>query len=107
METQQAKDLLTAIETLRSNLQGQIDSLKAELAALKASPVPAPSPVAAEEIGPDLLVMLAAVATTYLGVKVRIRSARLLHPSHDSVSPWAQHGRVFVQSTAHNLRRVR
>ena len=106
MDTIQAKDLLEAIEALRRDMQGQIDGLKAELAALKTAQ-PAPAAAEAEEIGPEMLVILAAAATSYLGVKVRIRSARLLHPAHDSISPWAQHGRVFVQSAAHTLRRVR
>ena len=105
MDTGQAKELLAAIEALRRDMQGQIDSLKAELAALKAQPAAAAK--ASEEISPEMLVILAAAATSYLGVKVRIRSARLLHPAHDSISPWAQHGRVFVQSAAHTLRRVR
>ncbi len=107
MDTVQAKDLLAAIEALRRDMQGQINSLKAELTTLKARPAAPAGAEAAEEISPEMLVILAAAATTYLGVKVRIRSARLLHPSHDTISPWAQHGRVFVQSAAHNLRRVR
>ena len=107
MDTVQAKDLLAAIEALRGDLQGQIDSLKAELAELKAKPAPAAPAAAEEEISPEMLVILAAAATSYLGVKVRIRSARLLHPHHDTISPWAQHGRVFVQAAAHTLRRVR
>lgn len=104
MDNGQTKELLAAIEALRRDMQGQIDGLKAELATLKTQP---PAPAAAEEISPEMLVILAAAATSYLGVKVRIRSARLLHPTHDSISPWAQHGRVFVQSAAHTLRRVR
>ncbi|MEI6559394.1 MAG: hypothetical protein WCO00_13395 [Rhodospirillaceae bacterium] len=100
-----ANEVLAAIEALRRDMQGQIDGLKAELAALKARPAAAPE--AESEIAPEILVMLAAAATAYLGVKVRIRSARQLHPSHDGISPWAQHGRVFVQSASHNLRRVR
>ncbi len=102
-----AKDLLAAIEQLRRDMQGQINDLKAEIGALKAQPAAVGTPEASEEIAPEMLVILAAAATTYLGVKVRIRSARLLHPGHDAINPWAQHGRVFVQSTAHNLRRVR
>ena len=107
MDNGQAKELLAAIEALRRDMQGQIDGLKAELAALKAQPATPAAATTSEEISPEMLVILAAAATSYLGVKVRIRSARLLHPAHDSISPWAQHGRVFVQSAAHTLRRVR
>lgn len=105
MDNGQTKELLAAIEALRRDMQGQIDGLKAELAALKAQP--ASVPAEPEEISPEMLVILAAAATSYLGVKVRIRSARLLHSAQDGISPWAQHGRVFVQSAAHTLRRVR
>ncbi len=81
-------------------------------------PVPAamtqPAPAAAskaavsatppqEEITPDLLVVMAAAVTAFLGKKVRIRSARMLQSPYEIVNPWAQQGRIFVQAS-HNLR---
>lgn len=60
-------------------------------------------PKVESEITPDLLVMLAAAVTTFLGKKVRIHSARVLHSPYDAAGPWSQQGRVLVQ-TSHNLR---
>lgn len=102
MTTVSLDDLSRAVEDLRRDLQGQIDALSAEVAALRAA---APPP-AAEEVSPELLVVMAAAVTAFLGKKVRIRTARLV-PPHDPVSPWAQHGRVFVQAAFHDPRRVR
>lgn len=50
--------------------------------------------------------MIAAAVTSYLGVKVRIRSARRVDAPVDAGSAWAQHTRVFVQSAAHAMQRT-
>lgn len=94
-------DVLAVVEALRRDMQRQIDELKAELAAVTATEI-----IPGGGISPEILVILAAAVTTYLGKKVRIRSARRVIPSHE-ISPWAQHGRVFVQAASHELRRVR
>lgn len=70
-------------------------------AASKAVPASAAAPE--EEITPDLLVVIAAAVTAFLGKKVRIRSARMLQSPYEIVNPWAQQGRIFVQAS-HNLR---
>jgi hypothetical protein len=107
------KDVLRAVEDLRSDMQGQIDGLKSALAAIEASlsaPLPAapetPSGHSVPEISSEVLVILAAAATTFLGKKVRVRSANMLQTPYEIVNPWAQHGRVFVQAS-HNLQRGR
>ena len=97
------EDVQATVDALRRDMQGQIDGLKAEIAALKAA---RPATVAEAEIGDETLAILAATVTAYLGKKVRVRSAKLLSGSHDA-NPWAQHGRVFVQAASHDLRRVR
>jgi methylmalonyl-CoA carboxyltransferase large subunit len=56
-----------------------------------------------EEITPEILVVIAAAVTVFLGKKVRIRSAKMLQSPYEVVNPWAQQGRVFVQ-VSHNLR---
>lgn len=56
-----------------------------------------------EPVKPEIVAALTAAATTFLGRKARIRSARLLPPEQDSAGAWAQQGRVIVQ-TSHNLR---
>ena len=56
------------------------------------------------EITPEILVVLAAAATAYLGKNVRLRSARTLQSPHGLVvNPWAQQGRVSIQGS-HNPR---
>lgn len=56
-----------------------------------------------EEVTPEIMAVIAAAANAFLGQKVRILSARLLESPVESVSPWSQQGRVFVQAS-HNLR---
>jgi hypothetical protein len=55
-----------------------------------------------DEMKPEMLAVITAAATTFLGKAARIRSAKLV-PVHDSVSAWTQQGRMIVQ-TSHNLR---
>jgi len=57
----------------------------------------------AEEVTPEMLVVMAAAVTAFLGKKVRIRSAKMLQSPYEIVNPWSQQGRVFVQAS-HNLR---
>lgn len=72
--------------------------------------VPAPAPVAVgqegdlenEEVPAEMVPVLAAAATAFLGRKVRILSARKLQSPRQGMSPWSQQGRVFVQAS-HNL----
>jgi uncharacterized small protein (DUF1192 family) len=106
------EDVLVAVEDLKR----EITALKAEVATLKAHEGAAPasagaspaagSPGASQEVSAEVLVMLAAAATTFLGKKVRIRSAKMLQTPYEIVNPWAQHGRVFIQAS-HDLQRGR
>jgi len=63
----------------------------------------APVPTQPEIITPEMLVVMAAAVTAFLGKKVRIRSAKMLQSPYETVNPWSQQGRVFVQAS-HNLR---
>lgn len=56
-----------------------------------------------EEVTPEVMAVLAAAATAFLGRKVRVLSAKLLESPHRVVNAWSQQGRVFVQAS-HNLR---
>ena len=73
------------------------------------APVVAPAAVVAEaprrnaEAAPDILVVLAAAVTAFLGKRVRVRSAKQLQSPYEIVNPWSQQGRVVVQAS-HNLR---
>lgn len=68
-----------------------------------ALPVGAPHVLPQQDVSPDLLVVIAAAVTVFLGKKVRIRSAKMLQSPYEIVNPWSQQGRVFVQAS-HNLR---
>ncbi|HUM05679.1 MAG TPA: hypothetical protein VLT90_09470 [Terriglobales bacterium] len=102
---QQAADLRETVRALEARIA---DLAGVRTAAPKPAPVPALAPVAAappkraEEIAPELLVVMAAAVTVFLGKQVRIRSAKMLQSPYEIVNPWAQQGRVFVQAS-HNL----
>ncbi len=56
---------------------------------------------AEEPIAEETIAIIAAAVTSFLGKKVRVRSARRVYSGE---STWAQQGRVFVQAS-HNLSR--
>ncbi len=91
------EDVSKAVEDLRR----EILALRSELETVKAA---AAAAAASEDISPELLVLLGAAATAYLGKKVRVRSAKMLQTPYEIVNPWAQQGRVFVQAS-HQLQR--
>jgi methylmalonyl-CoA carboxyltransferase large subunit len=55
------------------------------------------------EVTPEVLAMIAAAVTAFLGKKVRIRSAKMLQSPYEVVNPWSQQGRVYVPAL-HYLR---
>lgn len=63
--------------------------------------LPAGFEPASEEITPEILMVLTAAVSAFLGKKARIRRARVAQHAGLS-SAWAQQGRVFVQAS-HNL----
>ena len=72
-------------------------------AAIAAAPAPAPKPAEpekAEELSPEIIMVLTAAVAAFLGKRARIKSARLVRAAPSSA--WAQQGRVFVQAS-HNL----
>ena len=87
----------------------------AELGGLNATPAlqreSAAASIAAESEGgqkqespqPEIVAVLTAAATTFLGKKARVRSAQLSPADAGSAGAWAQQGRAFVQ-TSHNPR---
>jgi len=98
-----------------SELRTQISDLEARIAELSQSSAPrsaaaqakaaqnTPEKQKTDQVTPDILVMLAAAATAFLGKEVRIRSARKLQSPYGTVNPWAQQGRVSIQAS-HSLR---
>ena len=57
----------------------------------------------AGEVTPEVLVILVAAITAFLGKKVRIRSAKQVQSPYEIANLWALQGRVVVQAS-HNLR---
>jgi methylmalonyl-CoA carboxyltransferase large subunit len=109
-----------ATEGQLSELADTIKALEARLtessspAALLPAPTPVVEVVAApsaakeaiyreEEVTPEILVVIAAAVTAFMGKKVRIRSAKMLRAASEAANPWSQQGRVSVH-TSHNLR---
>jgi methylmalonyl-CoA carboxyltransferase 12S subunit len=112
-ELRQASDQrMAALDARVAFLEKQVQQLsKAQLIpatppvaiSQPASPQPVPVQTATTEVTPELLVVMAAAVTAFLGKKVRIRSARALQSPYEIVNPWSQQGRVIVQAS-HNLR---
>ena len=103
--------------TARTLVRREMDQLRRELRAAKPAPEPpppapeparavpvarpAPAPPVSAEITPEILMVLTAAVSAFLGKKAKIRRARVAQHAGLS-SAWAQQGRVFVQAS-HNL----
>lgn len=59
-----------------------------------------------EKIPPEILAVIAAAATAFMGPNLRILSAHMQQLPHESVSKWTRQGRASVQGS-HNLRTKR
>jgi hypothetical protein len=100
------EEVATAVENLRGEIgamRAELDALKADMAALQERHDAAAREKEAE-VDAETLVMLAAAVTSYLGKRVRIRSARQVQPEPEGAPAWARHGRAAIQ-TSHHLRR--
>jgi hypothetical protein len=99
-------EVLQAVDGLRA----EVATMRAELSALRAVVDGLEARHADEdrakeaELDPETLAMMAAVVTTYLGKRVRVRSARRVTPGADEAPAWARHGRAAIQ-TSHRLPR--
>jgi hypothetical protein len=97
---------LAALATTVKALQGRVAELS-RLDAERAGELPAmeTGTEGAQEtdpMKPEMLAVITAAATSFLGKAARIRSAKLV-PAQEPVSAWTQQGRTIVQ-TSHNLR---
>jgi methylmalonyl-CoA carboxyltransferase 12S subunit len=107
----QLKALTSTVKNLETRVAelSQSPAIRPEVAALAAAKAEGPAPAAEErlrpeeEVTPEMLVVIAAAVTAFLGKKVRIRSAKRLQSPYEIVNPWSQQGRVRVQAS-HNLR---
>jgi methylmalonyl-CoA carboxyltransferase 12S subunit len=106
----QVKTLAENFERLQQEMVKQSKVLAELAASMGGGPAAAPKPVTSarvpapeKPVSPDLLVIIAAAVSAFLGKKIRIRSARMLQTPYEIVNPWSQQGRVSVQAS-HSLR---
>ncbi len=106
----QLNELAAAIRALEAKVAvlGHSAVQRPEPASMVEAPQAALAPMQAtapakEEVTAEMLVVIAAAVTVFLGKQVRIRSAKMLQSPYEIVNPWSQQGRVFVQA-AHNFR---
>ncbi len=102
--TSRLDDLQRDIARLRRDLELRVSAIEQKLAPGRTSYAAAEA--AADEdvrtgVTPDVIAMIAAAVTTFLGKKVKVHSARRIV---EAGNPWAQQGRVFIQAS-HNLAR--
>jgi methylmalonyl-CoA carboxyltransferase large subunit len=94
-----------AMERQLSEVAGVVKALQARLNEFSQSAAAVPAAgvksAAKEEITPEILVVITAAVTAYLGKKVRIRSAKLLQSPCEVVSIWSQQGRAIVHASHH------
>lgn len=110
---QQLSSLAESVKQMQTQLAEQSRSL-AELTARiagvalprqgAAATASVAAPAVEHGVNPDILVVIAAAVTAFLGKKVRIRSARMLQTPYELINPWSQQGRVSVQAS-HSLYR--
>ncbi len=58
------------------------------------------APAKEQGVSPEIMAVIAAAVSQFLGLRARMRHSRLVQPT--GVNPWAQQGRVFIQAS-HNL----
>ena len=98
-------ELADAIEALQARVADLSKSAAMQKAAEPAAGAKAAATAVTEavhretgDVSPEILVMIAAAVTAFLGKKVRIRSAKMLQSPYEVVNPWSQQGRVYVQA---------
>ena len=114
-------EIIQAVSERQRAAEGQLSELAAAFKALEARVAelsqPAGAPVAEaaapasvakeavhrekEEVTPEMLVVIAAAVTAFLGKKVRIRSAKMLRPALEGANPWSLQGRISVHASHH------
>jgi len=105
---EQVDSLTASLEELRHQTAEQsktIAQLTAQLSerpspqAKAASPGDTPDKREHPSATPEIMSIIAAAVTTFLGKKVRIRSARMLQSPYEVINPWAQQGRISIQAS--------
>ena len=91
------------VETEVKALHAELEALKMEFSARISTMealLPTKVEAAEEQLPVEMLAVIAAAVTAFLGKRVRIRAAHLI----PTVNTWGQTGRAIVQAS-HNLQR--
>lgn len=114
-------ELIQAVSERQMAAEGQLRELAAAFKALEARVAELSQPAAAfvaeaaapasvakeaalknnEKVTPEMLVVIAAAVTAFMGKKVRIRSAKMLQPAFEGENPWSLQGRISVHASHH------
>ena len=98
------EELKRELARLRADFDSRVAALEEKIVASTPAgselheAVPAP---AKAEVTPEIVAIIAAAVTSFLGKKVKIRNARRID---SGTTPWAQQGRAIIQAS-HNLAR--
>jgi hypothetical protein len=96
------EELKRELARLRADFDSRVAALEEKIVA--ATPAGAELHEAAPtkaEVTPEIVAIIAAAVTSFLGKKVKIRNARRID---SGTTPWAQQGRAIIQAS-HNLAR--
>lgn len=88
----EVKRLKAELDALKQDFESRISAMEALLSKS--------APAEEEQVSAETLAIIAGAVTSYLGKKVKIRSARLV----PTVNQWTQAARVIVHAS-HNLTR--
>jgi hypothetical protein len=98
------EELKRELARLREDFDSRVAALEEKIAAATPDGAEireaAPEPTKAE-VTPEIVAIIAAAVTSFLGKKVKIRNARRIDLG---TTPWAQQGRAIIQAS-HNLAR--
>jgi hypothetical protein len=99
----QMRELAASVKALESRVAEFSRKQNASSVESITAAVEGASETALQQPKPEMLAVMTAAATAFLGKTARIRSTKLVPAAAGNVSPWSQQGRVIVQ-TSHNLR---
>jgi hypothetical protein len=96
------EELKRELARLRADFDSRVAVLEEKIAAATPEGAEIHQPAAPKaEVTPEIVAIIAAAVTSYLGKKVKIRHARRIDLG---TTPWAQQGRAIIQAS-HNLAR--
>ena len=93
------EELKRELARIRSDFDSRVSDIERKIAAASSSGAVIREPEPKRELSPEIVAIIAAAVTSFLGKKVKIRHARRIDSGTTS---WAQQGRAIIQAS-HNL----